>query len=201
MRALREFRRRRSSQSEQNGGDAQLLCSLVPTVGGEAIITGAALAGLKVTSDAAVQLRGVPCSAVSVVRAGMVRCSMPPGIGAGVPAELRSSALDAPLEFEVCYLPPTVSSLSLAAVPTRGGAIDIHGDNFGDKQALVEARLTHATGICVPCPSLRIARPHAQLSVDIPAGVGAGWNLELSVAHQSCAVSLAYAGATGRTLS
>lgn len=130
------------------------------------------------TTGASVSIGGESCP---LIESGqdheMIRCSAPPGQGLDVPI-LLSVAGQAANSANIDYLPPAISGLSPALLPTAGNEVlTITGSNFGTSGGSVSV----AGNLCPIEPG---GQNHNSIRCMPPAGVGADLPLLVTVAGQ-----------------
>lgn len=143
----------------------------------------------------AISIGGRPCTGASWAANGsMLSCTLPPGVGYGLPVGLRVGAgcvcdWSSTGTASFSYHPPSVSSISVpeGGVPTGGGTVTLLGVNLGGHVASPSVTFTPDASVSfLPVmPGVVSTSTDGTIVAGVPAGVGAGWDIRVSVGGQN----------------
>ena len=178
-------------------GVASVLPSTGPCLGGVRLnltLAGsdAGIVSLGGEEQIAVTVGGRACAGVAWAANGSVlSCTLPPGVGRGLPVSLRVGAgcvCDRSGDVSFSYNPPLVSSIRAptGGVPTGGGTVTLLGVNFGGHVATPSVKFTPDASVSFLQNIQGVVSTSNDSSIvaGVPAGVGAGWGIRVSVGGQ-----------------
>jgi hypothetical protein len=130
--------------------------------------------------DVTVVIGGRDCPLESVMSSALV-CSLPEGSGESLPVVVTVAGQISNNATTFSYLPPVITGVSPAVVPTEGGAITLTGLNFGPASQLTTVAVMVGE---FPCGVLALVN-HTSLTCQLGAGLGANLLVEVVVTGQS----------------